>query len=1073
MSAEQLTPPVAGSSWEDVGDEIEGKLTKTKKGLKKSKKKKEPKNSTLADAGGVVVPEPNSPLSDSAGGDLESKIITSDVAVLEPIVSEPVLDSAETEDVRIGQMNMDEVLEKKSQKEEEKEKMEIQAEKELRVRLARVFPEKGEGGNTVSQDVLIEKFLKSHPDSHKFIMYGRDGHLAKEIFSFFRGSSFSNLLGLKDFQDKENAKKQAREYLIEHGINLWENSARKNSESGTEKMFDDLEGIRNNKDVPNVVEPTKVDSEGDAQGDIITLDSPIPLTGDFISHEKVSKQQKIRTPLDIDGEFEVIKETSSKVALKEDENERDKKEADVPEILDFQEKNKGSGIVKSAEVVGEAVPEIAVEEEMKSPELQEKKEGVSLEELRNRVEALKKTADEARDTYFSSKYRNEQKWRGLKKYFSFLRSKELPESVAQELEKLEKDWGYALTVYKDARLELVKSEMADEVSSGRKSIGDVNAEAFFELESRNKIETRDAWMSASFREKNGKEWYDRVESRLGVIGEWYRNLPWQERIAITAGIAGAGIAGAVVGSGAVVTAALLADITRRGLGAYVAKVGLSHGAEAWNRKQNIGYNEAALENVRKIEDKHFLEENKRMQKYAEIRQKEFEQMANEHLKREQAGAIAGLLLFGAGTAYAYRDAIKETATAVSKGFGQLLQQMKIITGLEDFHGAPVSIAGAVEEVANTANLKSEISSVVNAPLTIEGTEAVGKIAGESVKMLSIEAGSSIEGAMIKSGIDPGDTHRAFLAFLKEMKDGGYPKMESMEKVLQGKMMPGDRVFVVPTGNAETPIRIVGIDRMADKFSVLQPIHAPGTEAIWKELSDMPSVPDTSLTTPPDMFGDVRPDVLPNQAVARAVLEGNAIEAASAHPEPIPPTPETVSVPSSSPEPPDAFDRYGTAAKVIPSVAGLAAAGIAGKITYDGIKLDKEKKNLQEVNFQRFFSFKEVREGAHKSLKKIQPFYSSFDSTQIEKFPQVREEICNILFDSSEANLKKQNGFFEKPFRDVIGLGREFLALQLLFEGTGEKFPWEILFRSSGEALDLITKRFLTGKLPEEFRGSAT
>ncbi len=126
----------------------------------------------------------------------------------------------------------------------EQEKAEIRAEKELYARLARVFPGKGEGGSTVSQEVLIWKFMESHPDSHKFLMYERDKHLAGEIFTFFNGSNFVNLLGLKSSKEKNEAKKLARKYLMDHGVGRWENFARKTADAGTDGIVNDLNEIR-------------------------------------------------------------------------------------------------------------------------------------------------------------------------------------------------------------------------------------------------------------------------------------------------------------------------------------------------------------------------------------------------------------------------------------------------------------------------------------------------------------------------------------------------------------------------------------------------------------------------------------------------------------------------------------------------------------------------------------------------------------------------------------------------------------------------------------------------------------
>ena len=187
---------------------------------------------------------------------------------------------------------------------------------------------------------------------------------------------------------------------------------------------------------------------------------------------------------------------------------------------------------------------------------------------------------------------------------------------------------------------------------------------------------------------------------------------------------------------------------------------------------------------------------------------------------------------------------------------------------------------------------------------IGGEEKLGKLVGGGVKTLTIEQGSSIEGSLIKNGVDPGDAHRAYLSFLDKLKGAGKHSIEQAKKVFEHRMMEGDGV-AVRFGSDGTP-EILQITRNSGG-AALNTYTAPGAGDILKGMVDAPS---------PSFISHMEGS-MPKGVAGQSGLTGMT-PPSEVHP-PVPASPPPmghVSLPTSSPStpspspsfPPDIFER---------------------------------------------------------------------------------------------------------------------------------------------------------------------
>lgn len=1008
---------------------------------------------------------------------------------------------------------MDEVVEREGQ-----------ADRNLRALLVRVFPNdcrrEGEDQN-IPQDQIIDLFLEKNPDLRWFFVkkgLGQApspnepqqhlGDMAKEIRKFFWGNDFMGLLNFTGSKKEKERKriqegKRIEKYLQEEcGLKNWKNQteekkARKATEEGVRKTIDDLEEFHHRDIVPAVSAEKLWDEDRiqDGFGVIAEPTPEIPVADETNSHSRAvknvevkpknredRKEGKIGKTESIQGDFEYqaslgdVPEMKMKlhdeVEAKENLEESELPlQGDVPDLerfklADSDDENKTlqSGMEKRKNV----------QEEMRG-EGGETTSEETMEALRGRVLQLKKESDEARDRYFLLKHRNESKWLSVKRYFASFRSATLPQPLVDELEVLKSDWNYKLTLYKDARVSLAKREAVAE--SGH-TAGEAMAEALLDLEFRNSIETWDAWRTASIKDRGGDSWYEKTERSAKAVGEWYRNLPWQAKIAITGGVFGLGAAGALFGSGAVVGSAVVLDILRRALGGYVAKEGLFQGLEAWNRKQSAGYHEAAAESVRNAQDIGFLENNKRLRNYADIKQKDFERMVKEQRTRSRKSIVAGCLLFGAGTAFAYRDAIAEVSGKVSNGFSKLLEQMKIISGFEDFRSAPVSIAEtpasqamgtAAERVADipvgsgstTEEMlraaKQPISGAVEVASPVSGT---GGLASEVMGAGVVDHGTAAEVAKkisetlidtvaVPKGSNVWETVRQYV-----MEHGGISDRGEAEKITArivnnfvntsregislfdlSHVQPDTRLGLILNPDPESAIKlpfkldsvefapVSGANTVAEIAPVVPVIEPTPVELTPLEPVNIPSMQSASELTPtesvspPDIF-EKATELTPLEPVHISEVQP-AVQLESVEPTPLS---EIETAPLSS-EPSDAFEKYKPLAYA--GLAGVGAAAVAETVRQrrreNSYKKEKEAKLQQEV-----------RE------KKFMEILAQVDS--LVSFPKDR---WNALWE----------------MRETYGAYSEERATDDVFEGTRKKIT-KVLFGSEDVPEDVLDNMFL-------------
>lgn len=1007
--------------------------------------------------------------------------------VSEPTVSRSPLDDTEAEDVGTGQESVDEALERKS----------------LRFLLPENLPDEDE--SSYNREEVISQLLKD--------------------FKRFDGGEENERPGWEGFSLKEKV------------LDLLENRRWNNQKSVQRKLLEEMKGTKDGnstKDSEKKVASVSFAQEENTQGDVPREGYP----GSPDYKEAIDDQAEIQP--------------ESKASIDADD------------------------IVEGFGVVGDAAPEIVMEEngEQKTSDVVSEKIGngeeeenvlegeylpdgeESLQELRDRIKTLKGSSDEARNRFLTLRHRNTSKWLAVKKALFSLHSKEPPQALADEMEVLKSDWKYTLTLYKDAVVELAKREAAERKLDG-KDRGSLMAEAIRELDVRGSVENYDAWKNAS--------WSDRKDSgflrMLGRARDWaegYRKLDWKKRVAISAVVVGTGVAGVAVGSAGLVGLGVAGSTIVRLLGSYGAGRGSYEFLEGRANQKALQYHEAALSNVEKIEDIGFLEG--RMKSYADRTQKDLDRAIAGNRKRVAASVALGSVLFLGGTAFAHRGTIQEFSGKVSNEFSKFLEQMKIIAGFEEFHTAPVSISGGVadraaemagaakrvviERVQDGAVLPATSSGEIPraiptspivdavAPVSpvepgglesgdagvgmIEGGEAAGKIlegdANEIGKILVAgKDGNSFEGMFMNAGYDETASHRAVLRFMKE---AGVTQ-EKMDKIFSGA-----KAIIVPDdSDPKTPFRIIGITRESGG-AIISTTKVPGTEDLIRKITD---ASELSNSVPQGVssaveLGQVSDIELPKfeQAVEIAPLEPTHIQEV----QPAVQLESMKSVPLSErevllapSEPPDAFDRYGTVAKIIPPVAGLATAGVAGKVVHDGIKLNERKQGKEYLKQQpgkkeedRIEALKPEQQVIQKKVLEVLLQVASLTGISEERksvlwnlrkkygvyseqrppdnvFEETREEIATVIFGSEDIPEDVLDNMFlavaqrgigdpgNKNLEGIrTGIKNGYSIFQVLFGRTGERLPAEkITGLSVREVLRLFTERFLTGKIPEELK----
>lgn len=555
---------------------------------------------------------------------------------------------------------------------------------------------------------------------------------------------------------------------------------------------------------------------------------------------------------------------------------------------------KEDDIVEGFGVVDHAMPSVLESALEISNESHEEKENnpahavESLEELQERVDRLKNDADAARNLLFSYRKRNDGRWKRLKKHIASLREKNMPKPLVDEREVLETNWNYKLTLYKDARVELAKRKVAEEGSQG-KDVGAVMAETIRELDFRGRVENYNAWKDAAWSGKKDS-WLLRAVGRAKDWSESYRQLDWKKRVAISALVFGAGATGVAVGSVGLIGLGAASGTAIRLLGSYAAGRGLYEYLEGRANKNMVKFHEAALSHVEQSDDLGFLD--RRTRDYADRMQKDFEQMTRKNRKRAWASAAAGALLFAGGTAFSLAHAASAAERVVESGSGGRVAQEALLAKGADVPGVPHAdttkeMLATAKKLAIEGQVKSvPVSSVAEVAVPVSDTSG---LLSDSIGSGVIDHGSSAEIA--------GDIGKS----LADMKIAAVPRGGSFEGVLIEKLM-GVGVAKEEAGKLVHQAMLDLADKSGRPFEIFNHIQ-PGAE-IQYEIG-----PDKSLS----VFGVTREaGGRAIQRIADSTLEGgHASSVAQTLKESLPLSPkpaDAVPVPSVQMPYPDPFPK---------------------------------------------------------------------------------------------------------------------------------------------------------------------
>lgn len=573
---------------------------------------------------------------------------------------------------------------------------------------------------------------------------------------------------------------------------------------------------------------------------------------------------------------------------------------DYKEAIDDQaeiqpEKKRGmdaDGIVEGFGVIGEKAPEIVLEEDREQTEPKGDSRETLLE-LKSRVEALKKVADEKRSEYLRLKRRNEAKWYDVRKYFFRTKQEKqtLPQNLIKEIQYKETEWKHSLTEYSETHLLLAKRESLEARDGQKRTTGEVMAGALNEMKFRNSIENYNAWKDASWGDRDDS-WFTRALGRTEKWAEEYRKLDWKKRVAISAVVTGVSVSGAVLGSVGLAGLGAGGMLVLRILGSYGVGRGVYEFSEARANKKTLEYNEKALSAFKSGEGLDFEALEFQIKNYADRTVRDLDRAVKENQRRIRMGALSGVALFTVGNVFAYRDAIQDFAGQVSSEATKFFEQMKIITGLEDLSAVPVSIAGApidqsveVASAANTGAVEGVTNSAHAAGAAVKGVaeipassanttedmlraakqltndgqvrgvplsgagavEAVPPVSGAG-ELASETAGKIVEdkaneiGQVLVAGRDGNSFERMFQnagydgaashrAVLRFMEETGITQ-EKMDKIFNGA-----KAIIVPDDtDPKTPFRIIGITRESGG-AIISTTKVPGAENLIQRITD--------------------------------------------------------------------------------------------------------------------------------------------------------------------------------------------------------------------------------------------
>ncbi len=796
--------------------------------------------------------------------------------------------------------------------------------------------------------------------------------------------------------------------------------------------------------------------------------------GDFSSGEKLDEKngrsQADETEVVLEGEFipNEKADVKSKISLYEESGEN---------VLD-----------------GEIVVDEGNEKNVDVTLSQESRENeASLEELRNRVGTLKLEADNARAEYFRVKRQEEAMWQKLKKYFRF---KNENSSVHDNLKNSKENWARKLTEYKNAKLELVKREVKDKDLKGRE-VGAVMAETIRELDLRGSIENYNAWKDASWGNKKDS-WVSRSLGRAKDWGDQYRNLNWKKRLAFSAAIFSISLIGGV-GAWA---GAILLGATGSALIRLLSAYGVSRTSYEYFEKEandaKLLFHDNALEEVKKGDDLKFLEEQTK--RYAEKIQKDFEQMIVASNRRAKASVALGALFLATPTLLSYGSSFVDEMP-------KFIEQVKIISGMEDFRDATVSVAETPVTLNGGSASVADATSVPETPSEVPPEKGMNAVPNpmEATKDLaqtvSIESGKSFERVLIdtltEQGISKEDAggiaHRAILDFA-----------EKVDKPLDifNRIWPDAQIrFEFDPTHPDT-IKVLGVTResggdilgsLSESAPVTDPallhskpfdITVPSESNQLSVASSLPIVEEGHPAVREALMGTVPTSSLP------IVEEGNPVVHEGSTDSFLYTTPATLAGLAGARS---IVDRKNTVELDVSKVKKDVASE-------NDVRVEKQEKNTKEISQQftsalekmsHVFSSK-ADSGRYSDLDKqfrtltsLQKYYGAFDREHAPDaiFGEVRDLVTSVIFgvekasDVSERFLSQDFANFARTMnigesiaptkRDVVDGCLLFVAL---FKETGD-LPKDLLKGNIGDVVRKISDRILSGGSLKKLRQS--
>lgn len=618
--------------------------------------------------------------------------------------------------------------------------------------------------------------------------------------------------------------------------------------------------------------------------------------------------------------------------------------------------------------------------------------------------------------------------------------------------KQERIWRGTVSEYQQLRLEEIKQAAKSEKWSSDRLKKEM-AELVRETDIRARLAAISHYDNAKWGE-SGETWKTRLLGRSKKFAEGYRTFCKEHKVAAFA-LRG----GLLLGSGALGGAALALPmgVLMRALGSYGAARALK---EFFDRRANEklvaeAEQSEALKSVEKmvVTPENLAKFQEQLRKTDVVEQ--FEGFRKGAKRRAKWALFLGGGLFLGGMALShFAHAAQEVAEA--KG---AVSVSGVVDGAS--HDAVGSHAGIAELPLPTPSAVSEMpagaSGVAETILQDTATESATHASLEAAPLV-VHSGSSIEGTIIEhltgAGMSKEEAgkvaHRMVLLYAREH----HIPFKELNLV-----QPDTNFSIIPNpDNVKTPFRIENIETIGSTHQ-----NIPELTPIAPEVSDI-ATPESPIVSAPT------PETSPLQSVGQDV--GVVLPVAGAE---------------GSFEVSEGMLKTGvkTGAGVVLGGGALFAGekiadrlrkkteqkkktnGDVGEGHQEGIGKSSQEESVAEAEafFKKILSIQSLHGRARESFKNIRDYFASSLTDEPFQHTFVRKELCQILLDEPENRLSED--FLREPFWKVMGPNKqEFLVLQALFEKTGEKFPWDVQYRSVDDVLNLFTERFVTGKLPQ-------